>query len=144
MSVLRHDNFADMNVLSSMVKLVPVDMQTAFAAALLGRDLMRGPWWLQGLVWCVRSIRGWAKTTTWYLFLSRFQRGMPEQIVREFARHINHGTDLSDPRSVGGLNQREVEDTVFVLRNVLRNVDLPPTYRAALGATPSSSGGDHG
>lgn len=140
MSGLRHDNVADMNVLSSMVKIVPSHLQTALAAAIIGRDLMRGPWWLRGLVWCVGSIRGWAKTTTWYLFLSRFQRGMSEQVVMEFARHINHGKDLSDPRSVGGLNQREVDDTVFVLRNLLRNVDLHPTHRAVLGTTPSSKG----
>lgn len=53
MSNLRHDNHGDMLVLSTMVELVPAHRRIALAAALLGRGLMRGPWWLRGLVWCV-------------------------------------------------------------------------------------------
>ena len=145
MSKLRHDNVGDMGILSSMVELVPPHRHVAFAAALMGRDLMRGPWWLRGLVWCVRSARGWTKTTTWHLFLTRFQRGMPEQIVREFSRHIMLGKDMSSARSVGGLNQREVDEAVFLLRNLLRDVDIHSIYRAVLDAAADvSSGGVDG
>lgn len=82
-------------------------------------------------------------TTTWYLFLTRFQRGLPEQVVAEFARHIRDGKDASDIRSAGGLNQQEVNDTLQFLRGCLRGVDLHPTYRAVLDApSNTASGGD--
>lgn len=141
MNKLRHDKIGDVALLSSMVQLVPSDMHVVFAAALLGRDLMRGPWWLQSLVWSVSSIRGWAKTTTWHLFLTRFQRGMPEQVITAFSSHILFGKDVSDARSIGGLNQREVDDTLFLLRNCLLGVDIHPTYRAVLDTSPISMGG---
>lgn len=141
MSALRHDRKVDIALLSAMVELVPPHRHVAFAAALLGRDLMRGPWWLRGLVGSVVALRGWAKTTAWYLFLNRFQRGMPEQIIKEFSRHIVLGHDASDSRSAGGLNQREIDDTVFLLRNLLRGVDIAPIYRAVFAASaPSTSG----
>lgn len=142
---LRHDNLGDMGILSSMVELIPAHRRVIFAAALVGRDLMRGPWWLRGLVWSVGSIRGWPKTTTWHLFLSRFQRGMPEQIIKDFSSHIMLGKDVSDVRSAGGLNQREVDDTVFLLRNCLRGVEINPIYRSVLDASPTKPKGcDHG
>lgn len=143
MSELRHDKVGDVAILSSMVQLVPPHRHVVFAAALLGRDLMRGPWWMRGLVWCVASIRGWAKTTTWHLFLNRFQRGLPEQVITAFSSHILFGEDASDTRSIGGLNQREMDDTVFLLRNCLHGVEIHPTYRAVLD-TNTATGGDHG
>ena len=139
MSALRHDKIGDIALLSGMVDAIPANTQITFAAAILGRGLMRGPWWLHGLVWSVRSIRGWTKTTTWHLFLTRFQRGMAEQIIREFSRHILLGHDASDSRSVGGLNQHEIDDTVFLLRNVLRGVDIAPVYCAVFDASASST-----
>lgn len=141
MSALRHDRTGDIALLSAMVDLVPPHRHVAFAAALLGRDLMRGPWWLRGLVGCVVTIRGWAKTTAWYLFLTRFQRGMPEQIIKEFSRHIILGHDASDSRSVGGLNQREIDDTVLLLRNLLHEVDIAPIYRAVFNGSAQTLNG---
>ena len=141
MSALRHDKIGDIALLSGMVDAIPANTQITFAAAILGRGLMRGPWWLHGLVWSVRSIRGWTKTTTWHLFLTRFQRGMAEQIIREFSRHILLGKDTSDARSIGGLNQREIDDTTALLRNCLCDVEIHPTYRAALGTSPTNATG---
>ena len=134
MSYFRHTNHVDMNILSSLVALVPADKQIKFAANLLGKDLMRGPWWLRSLQWFVKSVRRWDSTITWYLMLTKLQRGFAEDVVRDFATHIRHGKDLSDSRSIGGLNQQEVEITVQLLRHLLQGTELPPGYAAALWA----------
>lgn len=129
---IRHDNHGDTLCLSTMVRMVPVELHTKFAANIIGNDLMRGPWWMRAMVWAVGKLRGWPKTVTWFLFLSKFERGMATDVVDGFARHIRTGKDYSDPKSVGGLNQAEIQITGNLLRDLLKGVELPPIYRSTL------------
>lgn len=133
---LRHNSLADLGILSALVDSVPAEKHVLFAAALVGRDLMRGPWWLHAMASTVGLLRGWTATTTWFLFLTKFGRGYATDIVSDFSSHIVTGTDRSDRRSVGGLNQQEIDITVMMLRNLLAGVELHPFFRSILD--PSS------
>jgi hypothetical protein len=74
------------------------------------------PWWLRWLHRIVTTVRGWDGTVTWFLLLNRLQKqGMAEGVIADFSDHIYHGKDLSDKRSVGGLNQSEVDLTVRLI-----------------------------
>lgn len=137
MDGLKHDNYADVGILSAMVECVPASKHTLFAAALVGRDLMRGPWWLRSLAGTVGWVRGWERTTTWFLLLTQIERGMASDIVSDFSSHIVTGKDQSDRRSVGGLNQEEIGVTLMLLRNLLSGVELHPLYQSVLNPTPA-------
>ena len=132
MGDLRHDNHADMNILRSMVLLVPLNDQVRFAATICGQRFMLGPWWLRSMHWAICKLRGFHPTVAWYLFFERLQRGYPELVVSDFAHHIAHGKDASDRRSVGGLNQQEVETSLTILRHVLEGAELPTVYQSVL------------
>lgn len=132
MGDLSNRNHADMNILRSMVLLVPMTDQVRFAANICGQRLMLGPWWLRGMHWAICKLRGFNPTIAWYLFFKKLERGYPEQVVSGFARHIAYGKDLTDRRSVGGLNQEEVEKTLAILRHVLRGIELPTVYQDVL------------
>jgi hypothetical protein len=138
MHSLRHDNHADVGILSAMVECVPVHKHTLFAAALVGRDLMRGPWWLRAMASTVKLLRGWTATTTWFLFLERLGRGYASDIVSNFSSHIVTGKDQSDWRSVGGLNQQEIDTTVMLLRNLLKGIEVHSLYRSILDPSPET------
>ncbi|MGJ7039196.1 hypothetical protein J2Y63_002451 [Shinella sp. BE166] len=118
---MRHDNYADMNYLSVAVLKVPTDQTVMFAANVLGHRLMLGPWWLRGLHRAVTWARGWQDTVTWWLLLDRLNRrgvNLVDDVITGFSHHIRHGKDHSDPRSVGGLNQEEVDLTMLLLGSV--------------------------
>lgn len=132
MAELSHRNHADMNILRGMVLMVPKEAQVKFAANVCGQRLMLGPWWLRVMHWTICRVRGWNPTVTWFLFFERLQRGFPEQVIDDFARHIAFGKDASDARSVGGLNQAEVTTTLSLLRHFLKGVDLPTVYANVL------------
>jgi len=110
--------------------------QVRFAANVCGQRLMLGPWWLRSMHWGICKLRGFHPTTAWYLFFERLQRGYAEQVVTGFAHHIAHGKDASDRRSVGGLNQQEVETTLTILRHMLKGAELPIVYQSALWPQP--------
>lgn len=115
---MRHDNYADMNHLSVAVLKVPADQKLRFAAHVLGHRLMMGPWWLRGMHRVVSWARGWQHTVTWWLLLDRMSRrgvNLVDDVINGLAHHINHGKDASDPRSVGGLNQQEVNTLLLLL-----------------------------
>ena len=135
---LRHDNRADVGILSAIVECVPAEKHTLFASALLVRDLMRGPWWLRAMTSIVGRLRGWTQMTTWYLFLGRIGQGFASDIVVNFSSHIMTGKDQSDLRSVGGLNQQEIDTTIMLLRNLLIGVDIDPLYRSILNPSPQT------
>ena len=118
---MRHNNFADMNHLSVAVLKVPDDQKLRFAAHVLGHRLMMGPWWLRGLHRVVSWTRGWHDTITWALLLDRMSRrgvNLIDDVIDGLAHHIILGKDVSDPRSVGGLNQQEVNTLVLLLGSV--------------------------
>lgn len=129
---IRHDNHGDTLFLSSMVRMVPIELHTKFAANIIGNDLMRGPWWMRAMIWTVGKLRGWSKTATWFLFLKEYGRGMSTGVVDAFVLHINHGKDRSDLKSVGGLNQEEIRTTEDMLRCLLKDVDVSPLCRSVL------------
>lgn len=136
---LRHNNHADVGILSAMVECVPAEKHTLFASALVGRDLMRGPWWLRAMASVVGRVRGWTPTTTWFLFLERIGRGYASDIVVNFSSHIVTGKDQSDRRSVGGLNQQEIDTTIMLLRNLLAGVEVHSLYRSILTPSPETN-----
>ncbi len=130
---LDHKNHADMNILASLVGMIPETAVIPFAAHLLSARLMIAPWWLRGLHWMVCKVRGWDAAVVWMLlFLKLQKREFAGGVVKDFIRHIKHGKDLSDPASVGGLNQSEVDLTCKFIIVVLPQEGLHPTYREAL------------
>lgn len=133
---IRHDSLADVGILSAMVELVPTHRRILFASALVGNDLMRGPWWLRYMTSAVRAVRGWTKTTTWFVLLERLGRDYADDIIASFSSHVVNGKDHSDRRSVGGLNQREIEITLMLLRNLLAGVELHSLYQSILFPGP--------
>lgn len=138
MAELCNDNFADVGILSALVECVPEEKHALFAAALVSRNLMRGPWWLHAMASTVGLLRGWTATTTWFLFLTKLGRGYASDIVSDFSNHIVTGKDRSDRRSVGGLNQQEIDITLLLLRNLLVGVDLHPVYQSVINRSALS------
>lgn len=103
------------------IKNMSTNKKAYFYAMVIDKKLMRGPTWIHVMVWFIGKIRGFSRVQTWHQYLNvlgQRNKTVLNELIDELMRHIRHGKDKVDPRSVGGFNG----DEMIIISEILNTV----------------------
>lgn len=102
----------DVNTLAALLETAPPPYRPDIAARIIHGDLMRGPWWFQGLLWIIRRRR--APLQRLRVLYAR-SPNLADDLIKDTAKHMRHGHDREDATSVGGFSQREMNLMDYII-----------------------------